>query len=125
MMQSAPPAAATACRALARSRMLPVLCPTQLPRGRWTINHATLRDGRCAYLLDLNTRPFGQNIPFHALAAGRCGPWPLTTRSGRWPADPPLANDLGLIGAKPLRPGQPSTVSRQCDRGLRVEALMA
>jgi len=36
-----------------------------------------------------------------------CGPWPLTTRGGRWPADPTLANDLGLIGAKPLRPGQP------------------
>jgi len=35
----------------------------------------------------------------------------LTTRGGHWPPDPTLANDLGLIGAKPLRPGQPGTTS--------------
>ena len=110
-LQPVPADIATACRALAHSRTVPVLCPTRLPRGRWTVNHATLRNGRCAYLLDLNTRPFGENIPFHALAGGRCGPWPLTTRAGRWPASATLANDLGLIGAKPLRPGQPSATT--------------
>jgi len=107
-LHAAPAPVATACRVLARSRALAVLCPMRLPKGRWAVSHRTLRNGRCAYLLDLNTRPFGQNIPFHELAGGRCGQWPLTTRSGRWPADSALADDLGLIGAKPLRPGQPS-----------------
>lgn len=110
-LRSAPPAIAAACRTLARSRTLRVLCPTQLPSGRWIVTHRTLQTGRCAYLLDLNTRPLGQSIPFHALAGGRCNPWPLMTRSGRWPADPTLVDDLGLIGAKPLRPGQPSTAT--------------
>lgn len=110
-LQPTPTTITTACRRLAASRMLPVLCPTRLPEGRWFVNHRTLRNGRCAYLLDLNTHPFGQNIPFHALAGGRCGLWPLTTRSGRWPARGALTNDLGLIGAKPLRPGQPSTTT--------------
>ena len=104
---AAPAAVVTACRLLARSRTLAVLCPMRLPKGRWAVSHRTLRNGRCAYLLDLNTRPFGQNIPFPGLAGGRCGQWPLTIRSGHRPADPALANDLGLIGAKPLRPGQP------------------
>jgi hypothetical protein len=57
----------------------------------------------------MNTRPFGKNVPFHALAGGRCGRWSLTTRAGHWPAATTLADDLGLIGSKPLRPGQPST----------------
>ncbi len=104
---AAPAAVVTACRLLARSRTLAVLCPMRLPKGRWAVSHRTLRNGRCAYLLDLNTRPFGQNIPFPGLAGGRCGQWPLTIRSGHRPADPALANDLGLIGAKPLRSGQP------------------
>lgn len=110
-LRSAPEDVAATCRALARWRTLAVLCPTRLPRGRWTVSHPTLRDGRCAYLLDLNARPFGRTIPFHALAGGRCGSWPLTTGGGRWPAGPPLADDLGLIGAKPLRPGQPGATT--------------
>jgi hypothetical protein len=110
-LKPAPAAVATACSGLARSRVLPVRCPARLPSGRWTVNHRTLRNGRCAYLLDMNTRPFGKNVPFHALAGGRCGRWPLTTRAGHWPADPALADDLGLIGARPLRPGQPSTTT--------------
>jgi hypothetical protein len=110
-LQQAPAAVANACRSLARSRTVLVLCPTRLPAGRWGVNHSTLRNGRCAYLLDLNTHPFGENVPFHALAGGRCQPWPLTTRNGHWPAGPSLANDLGLIGAGPLRPGQPSTTT--------------
>lgn len=88
-----------------------MLCPMRLPAGRWIVSHRSLRNGRCAYLLDLNTRPFGENIPFHALAGGRCGRWPLATRNGRWPADRALLDDLGLIGAKPLRPGQGSTTT--------------
>ncbi len=110
-LQPTPTTITIACRRLAASRMLPVLCPTRLPEGRWLVNHRTLRGGRCAYLLDLDTRPLGQSIPFHALAGGRCGPWPLTTRGGRWPTRAPVSSDLGLIGAKPLRPGQPSTTA--------------
>lgn len=124
-LQPLPASVATACRALARSRTVRVLCPTRLPTGRWVVYHRTLRNGSCAYLLDLNTRPFGQNVPFHSLAGGRCSPWPLTTARGHWPADPRLANDLGLVGAKPLQPGQarstiPTAVPPRVLRRIRV-----
>jgi hypothetical protein len=85
---------------------VPVLCPQRLPAGRWVVNHRTLRIGRCQYLLDLETRPSGSDDPFHILAGGRCGRWPLETRSRRWPARVPLEPDLGLVGTKPLKPGQ-------------------
>lgn len=115
VLQPTPTAIATACRELASSRDLAVLCPTGLPHGRWRVNHRTLREGRCAYLLDLTTRPFGRNIPFHAFAGGRCGPWPLTTRRS-WPARGTLPDDLGLVGARPLEPGQPSTATARAVR---------
>jgi hypothetical protein len=99
----------SACRSLADSRTVPVLCPARLPAERWTVATRTLRRGRCVYLLDLNARSFREGTTFHALAGGRCRPWPLKARRGRWPAARRLADDLGLIGAKPLRPGQPGT----------------
>jgi hypothetical protein len=95
------------CAGMSASRDVRVLCPRALPAGRWQTVHASLREGRCAYLADLETRPPGSGAAFHALAGGRCGPWPLaTTRTRRWPRAVPLAGDLGLVGALPLRPGQ-------------------
>jgi hypothetical protein len=111
-LEPTPAAVLDACRSLVPSRTVLVLCPARLPVGRWAVTHTTLRNGRCAYLLDANTRPFGQSIPFHALAGGRCHPWPLATRRGRWPAAAArLPDDLGLIGAKPLKPGQPGSAT--------------
>jgi hypothetical protein len=108
-LRAAPASVSAACRGIAGTRVVSVLCPTRLPDGRWSVNHRSLRNGRCAFLLDLDTRPFGENEPFHALAGGRCAAWPLAIRADHWPADPTLADDLGLIGHEPLRPGQPST----------------
>jgi hypothetical protein len=94
------------CEALQTSRRIPVLCPHRLPPGRWVVNHRTLRNGACQYLVDLETRPFGIASPFHVLAGGRCGPWPMATRQDRWPADVSLQDDLGLVGTTPLTPGE-------------------
>jgi hypothetical protein len=94
------------CHTLAASRQLRVLCPQRLPQGRWVVNHETLRNGPCQYLLDLETRPFGSGGAFHILAGGRCGPWPMAAPRGRWPARVPLRPDLGLVGTKALEPGQ-------------------
>ena len=40
----------------------------------------------CAYLADYETRPAGSGEAFHVLAGGRCAPFSLKTRGGRWPA---------------------------------------
>lgn len=108
------------CRALGELRTVPVLCPQQLPQGRWTIAHRTLRPGPCEYLLDWNTRPFGSGSAFHLLAGGRCRPFDLRTVGDRWPVSTSRLGALGLIGAKPLRPGQdPSSQERVRLRLLR------
>ena len=100
-----PPTVERHCASIARTRQVGVLCPRTLPAGRWIVNHESLRVGRCQYLVDLETRPAGASDPFHVLAGGRCGRFPLAVRRGRWPADVHLPRDLGLIGAKPLTPG--------------------
>ena len=83
------------------------LCPQRVTPGRWVVRHGTLRRGRREYLCDLETRPFGSGAVFHVLAGGRAGRFPLaTTASGFWPRDPRLVRDLGLVGARPLEPGQ-------------------
>jgi hypothetical protein len=88
-------------------RDIPVLCPTQLTPGRSFVRHQTLRSGRREYLCDLETKPPGSGEAFHVLAGGRSGRFSLrTTTSGEWPRDTRLPRDLGLIGAKPLKPGQ-------------------
>jgi len=111
------------CRALQPGRVVQVLCPPRLPEGRWHIGHRTLRDGRCAYLTDIETAPAGSGEAFHVLAGGRCAPFPQATSGGRWPARLPdrrAADDmLGLIGSLPLRPGQPGTAPQRRVR-LRV-----
>ena len=76
--------------------------------------------GPCAYLADYETRPAGSGEAFHVLAGGRCAAFSLKTSGGRWPAALPAqrpgvaADDmLGLIGSKPLRPGQPGTAPHE------------
>ena len=99
-----------ACASLAATRTVAVLCPRELPRGRWHVGHGSLIRGRCAYLLDLETTPFGSGDAFHVLAGGRCGRFSLRTRDGRWPAGAVRAADLDrylrLLGVRPLTPGQ-------------------
>jgi hypothetical protein len=98
-------AAVQRCSALASRRDIPVLCPTRLPSGKWQVRYQTLRGGRREYLCNLETKPSGSGDAFHVLAGGRSSPFPLrTTVSGQWPRDTGLPRDLGLIGAKPLRP---------------------
>ncbi len=108
-LPAAPPQVAATCRSLAASRDVPVRCPPRLPRARWAVSHRSLRSGPCAYLLDLNARPLPRpDAPdgaHHALAGGRCRPFPLRTAAGRWPAGPRLTGDLGLLGAEPTGPG--------------------
>ncbi|MEJ7798862.1 MAG: hypothetical protein WKF42_10220 [Solirubrobacteraceae bacterium] len=69
--------------------------------------------GRCAWLTGYQYRwPRGHDpdAVFHLLVGGRCDPFPLTTRAGRWPA---TVNDiepsLRLVGAGSLSPGDPAT----------------
>lgn len=100
-----PPTVEHHCASIARTRHVAVLCPRALPDGRWIVNHESLRVGRCQYLIDLETRPAGASDPFHVLAGGRGGPFPLAVRRGRWPVDVGLPRDLGLVGARPLTPG--------------------
>ena len=106
----APPPVTSACASLAATRAVAVLCPRELPRGRWQVGHRSLMPGGCAYLLDLETTPFGSGDAFHVLAGGRCGRFSLRTRDGRWPAGAVRAADLDrylrLLGVRPLKPGQ-------------------
>lgn len=94
------------CAALAPRRAIPVLCPTRLPRAHWYVRYQTLRDGRSEYLTSLDTTPAGSGDPFHVLAGGRRGRFSLKVIRGSWPVDADLARGLGLVGAKPLKPGQ-------------------
>jgi hypothetical protein len=97
------------CAALAPRRDIAVLCPTRLTPGGWFVRYQTLRSGRREYLCNLDTKPPGSGEAFHALAGGRSRPFPLgVTASGQWPRDTRLPRDLGLIGARPLEPGQRS-----------------
>jgi hypothetical protein len=95
------------CAALAPRRAVRVLCPTALPTADWFVRYQTLRGGRSEYLTSLETRPAGSGTAFHALAGGRRKRFSLATRAGAWPMNIGLARDLGLVGAKPLNPGQP------------------
>ncbi len=82
---------------------LAVRCPSWLPLGAW--GGRALRSGECDYLFDLHRRS-GQGGPYHAFVGGRCGNFSLRTRRGWWPVKPRRVRDLGLIGSKPLEPGQ-------------------
>lgn len=113
-LEPAPPNVAHRCSALAPARGVPVLCPTLLPKGRWVVRHRSLRGGPDEYLLDIETEPPGWGGAFHLLAGGRTGRFSLsTTPSGGWPRDTRLRRDLGLVGAKPLRPGQPAAQAKR------------
>lgn len=103
---SLPAATVRRCVALAPRRDIPVLCPTRLPKARWYVAHQTLRGGRNQYLTDLETKPGGAGDPSHVLAGGRRGRFSLETTNAKWPVDTRLPRDLGLVGAKPLKPGQ-------------------
>jgi hypothetical protein len=107
LLQPLPAAAVARCQALAPRRDVPVLCPTALTPGPWFMRYQTLRRGRAEYLCNLETKPFGTGVAFHALAGGRTGRFDLrTTPRHTWPVDVHLHRDLGLVGAKGLKPGQ-------------------
>ncbi len=109
------------CRSAASDTSLAVRCPSWLPRGAW--GGRALRSGECDYLFDLNRRS-GRGGAYHALVGGRCGTFSLRTRSGRWPVKARRIRDLGLIGSKPLTPGQTGAPSPARLRVLRTTEVV-
>jgi hypothetical protein len=95
------------CRALARQKRVPVLCPVRLPRARWTVRYRSLEHARTRYLIDLRVGDAGSGA-HHVLVGGRRRPFDLRSRDGQWPARVPPSGefccsrpgDLGLIGAR-------------------------
>lgn len=94
-----------------------VRCPTWLPGGRWGARE--LRSSRCEYLFDLNATASSIGGAYHALAGGRCGNFSLRTANERWPVVARRVRDLGLIGSKPLKPGERGNFKPQRLRLLR------
>lgn len=106
-LEALPASAVARCAALTARRDVPVLCPARLPAARWYVRYQTLRGGRAEYLTNLDTKPSLSGDPFHVLAGGRRGRFSLATAGSKWPVDTDLERDLGLVGALPLKPGQP------------------
>jgi hypothetical protein len=82
------------CGALFRSQQVQVLCPTWLPgsdtagdRSGYAVSQPDFEGGRCEYLTQLGYRgpEAGKRIPYHVLVGGRCQPFVLASRDGRWP----------------------------------------
>ena len=115
-----PPAASTRaagseflrrCAREAAGATVAVLCPTRLPSGGFE-RPRNYGDAPCTYLLNLEPRGFRKRAGtvFHLLFGGTCRPWRLQTRDGRWPARLAAVRrgeDLRLIGATSLLPGEP------------------
>jgi hypothetical protein len=104
-----------ACRHLAASRSVRVLCPTVLPsadadRSDVQVLHRDLGNSSCEYLIEMDRfhAPQRASLPFHMFIGGRCGTLPLATRHGQWPAHLPLPRDLRLIGSGMPAPGKTS-----------------
>lgn len=112
---------ARACTALAASERIAVLCPTWLPSTRtgaaryagFSVSQADFERGECQYLTQIgySGHGSGRTVPFHILFGGRCEPFPLKTRQGRWPARGNRVRDLRLTN-RVGNPGRPDTIVR-------------
>lgn len=109
------------CRALAKEHEVTVRCPGRIPAVSATARLADLLipegsgdfgDGRCAWLTGYQYRraPGNDRGPvFHLLIGGRCDPFPLSTRAGRWPARVGgIEPSLRLVGYGSLSLGDPA-----------------
>jgi hypothetical protein len=119
----ATPQFTAACAREAGRVNLAVLCPARLPDSGYEPARG-FGDPPCAYLVNLEPRNMTRRSGsvFHLLIGGRCRPWDLRTRGGRWPAVPRSATgdgDLRLVGTEPLRPGE-SALEEAERGGLRV-----
>lgn len=103
-----------ACSRLAPGSRVTVRCPSWLPTqgarralgAGFEIHSHT--PGQCAYLVELIAKRYtaSNTAPFHVFVGGRCRPFSLAERNGRWPARPNTTDYLGLVSPKPLVPGQ-------------------
>ncbi|WP_205696243.1 hypothetical protein [Conexibacter sp. SYSU D00693] len=102
----ATPALRAACREGAATVREPVRCPLVVPATGAGYRRPRMFDlDGCTYLLDLEARGVrARNAPFHVLLGGRCRPFDLRTRHGRWPVAS-VRDDLRVVGRAPQRPG--------------------
>lgn len=104
-----PAAAVSLCDSTSAAFVGPHRCPPAIPApdGAWRAPR-TLYRSPCEYLVELqsgSSRGAPQRM-FHLLFGGRCRPFDLRTSAGRWPEAGFLSDDLGLVEARPLTPGE-------------------
>lgn len=111
LLVTTPPGVLATCRSAATRARIAARCPPAIPvpDGGWGRARA-LDDRPCQYLVDVEpggSRGPGPNGPiYHLLFGGRCKVFDLTADDRRWPAQGFIANDLRLVGRRPLRPGE-------------------
>jgi hypothetical protein len=111
LLVKTPPGVLTVCRSAGSPRRMPVRCPPAIPvpDGAWGRARA-LDDRPCQYLVDVEpggAPGLGPDGPiYHLLFGGRCRSFDLSADDRRWPARGFIANDLRLVGLRPLRPGE-------------------
>lgn len=109
LLVESPAAVVRVCRSSSAGANVPVLCPAAVPRGDGGWGRARALDRTsCEYLIDVEPGG-GRGAParfFHLLFGGRCNPFDLGVRNGKWPARGFIRNDLRLVGIRPLKPGQ-------------------
>ncbi len=97
------------CAQVAREVRIPVRCPSGLPGvGPWHFEHLNFGAGSREWLLDLAGPAPGRGA-FHLLIGARDGPWDLRTAADRWPRGMSRGDDLRLVGAEALQPGDSFT----------------
>jgi hypothetical protein len=102
------------CGAIEASGVV-VRCPSWLPAPSrrdgspaFAVGNRDLDGTDCSYLTELHLRSGDPaHYPFHVWFGGRCRPFELRAKAGRWPARPRRTGFLGLVGTAPERPGRP------------------
>jgi hypothetical protein len=129
---------AATCRAIDAPRTV-VRCPTWLPApprrdgaAAFTAANRDFDGSACGYLTELHIRSGASaGYPFHVWFGGRCRPFSLRVRAGRWPARPRQAGYLALVSPAPATPGRspadplvrPRVVAATSVRGRRALVL--
>ncbi len=116
----APELVARRCQENALRHRMVVRCPGLVPAAGVGSRPGKLRvegrgdfgAGSCSWLAGFQyPRPPGRepDAVFHLLIGGRCDPFPLTTRNGRWPASvDEIEPSLRLVGSGSLSVGDPA-----------------
>jgi hypothetical protein len=111
LLVKTPPGVLAVCRSAGSPGPMPVRCPPAIPvpDGAWGRARA-LDDRACQYLVDVEpggAPAVGPKGPiYHLLFGARCRSFDLRTDDRRWPTYGFIANDLRLVGRRPLRPGE-------------------